>query len=152
MLIILRFIINLTCLFYFSLEPWHWAIHNLTKHWILHFFKCNFNMISFFKIYVSIYHLIDLLTLYLNKLMFFYIELNTWCYHGCASCDLYIYILIWFLKASATKTIDSSHHDSGLIDIYLFFHKKPCAISKNYTHLYHFFTKPRISNQSLVFE
>jgi len=61
------------------------------------FFKYNFNMISFFKIYVSIYHLIDLLTLYLNKLIYLY----------------------------------SNECWNIFIGIYLFFHKKPCAISKN---------------------
>ena len=30
-----------------------------------------------------------------------------WCDDGCASCDFYMYILMWFLKASATRTIDS---------------------------------------------
>jgi len=78
-------------------------------------------MITFFKIYVSLYHLIDLLTPYFNK-------------------------LIYFTERSGLTEC------SGLIVIYLFFHKNPCAISKNSTHLYDFFTKPRISNQSLVFE
>jgi len=75
-------------------------------------------MISLFKINVSISHLIDLLTLYLNKLIYLY----------------------------------SNECWNIFIGIYLFFHKKPCVISKNLTHLYYFLTKPGISNQSLVFE
>ena len=39
----------------------------------------------------------------------------TWCDDGCASCDFYIYTLMWFLKASATRTIDSSHHEKDRI-------------------------------------
>ena len=35
------------------------------------FFKYIFNMIAFFKMYFSIYQLIDLLTFYLNKLTYF---------------------------------------------------------------------------------
>jgi len=37
----------------------------------VNFFKYNFNMIAFFKIHASIYHLIDFLTLYLNQLIYF---------------------------------------------------------------------------------